>query len=179
MKFFTPLLLLAASIGLFFMFITPEYKAITDVRSQTQDYDAAVARAKLVVAKRDNLLAKENSFNPADISRLKTFLPDSIDPIRLIIEMSSMASKSGFDISGVKVTEEGAKASVTPGQDGPMLGSDLVSFSLTATYDQFQNYLTLLEHSLRLIDVATISFTPSDTSATNVYSVGVRTYFLK
>jgi Tfp pilus assembly protein PilO len=184
MKLLTPFLLIGAAIGLFFVFISPEFKTANDVHAQTQEYDMALSRAQLVGAKRDQLLAKKNSFNPEDIKRLQKLLPDSIDPIRLIIDMDSLANKSGSNISSIKVTDETPKAAAPAAVGatavaGPQLGSTLISFSVTMTYERFQKYLSDVEHSLRILDVASISFSPIDTSNDYAFSVALRTYYLK
>jgi Tfp pilus assembly protein PilO len=174
MKLLTPLALLVASIGLFFTFISPQYKLVTDVRAQTQDFDDAIVRAKQVVAKRQQLLAQKNSFNPDDLKRLIKLLPDSIDTIQLIIDTNKIANAYGTNIEGIKVTEETSKTTTAS-----PVGSSLMVFNVKMTYEQFQKFLQDFERSLRLIDIAGISFVPSEDGSLYTYTVSLRTYWLK
>ncbi len=174
MKIFIPIAILIASIGLFFTFISPQYKAMADLRNQSAQYDDAIDRAKKVVAKRDDLVAAQNSFSQDDINHLVKFLPDSIDTIQLIIDTNSLATASGAVIQGIKVTQDDPKANPT----SPVASAQL-SFSVKMTYDQLQQLLQSFEHSLRLTDISSITFTPTDDGSAYTFNVTVRTYWLK
>src|SRR4051812_21461687 len=110
MKFAVPLLMISAATGLLFIFVKPQYAEVNVLRAQSAEYDHAIERAKDTVAKKDQLLAKFNSYNPEDIARLKKFLPDTVDPIQLIIDMNAIVVANQSKMEDIKVTVDAASA---------------------------------------------------------------------
>lgn len=180
MRFLTPIALLVAALGLLYYFAKPHYEQIGTVRGQIQQYDDAIERAQQVVAKRNDLLSRRNSFSPTDIQRLETALPDSIDNIRLIIDMTNLASRYGSDLSGIGISKVDIQSQNTVGPNTKPYGTLTMNFGVSMTYDQFQQYLKDLERSLRIIDFNTLSVSPGDTS-TGLYKFGLELtmYWLK
>jgi len=118
------------------------------------------------------------------LARLQKLLPDTVDNVRLIIDMDEIAKRYGLTIGNVrldetKVTKSGAKdstATITGGESG--YGTIPMGFSVTADYDTFLSFLEDLETSLRIIDITNIGLKPG---ANNIYSfdVSLKTYWLK
>ena len=53
-----------------------------------------------------NLLASaRDAMNPADLERLSVFLPDSVDNVGLILDLTALASRSGLSLSNIDVTK--------------------------------------------------------------------------
>lgn len=179
MRFTTPFLLLVAAVGLFFLFINPHYKTLTDLRAISAEYDDSIERAQSAVAKKDQLLAKKNAFDPVEIKRLQKMLPDKVDAVRLIIEINSITNARGTSIKNIKTTSEVATKRTTPGQDQTKYGTTQLSYSVSMTYDAFLQYMQDLEKSLRLVDITAVTFKPTDTSSIYDYSITLKTYWLK
>ncbi len=183
MKFITPLILVVLSLGAIFYYIKPEYDTITQIKQNISSFDSAIAEAKLVGQKRDDLLAKQNSFSQSNLDRLNKLLPDSVDDIRFIIEVNSLAAKQGVNIGDIHIIS-GATGGTQAGQSGQIkntavYGTDSISFSVSMTYDQFLNFLSDIENNLRITDVGSLSLKPSDQSAVYDYSLTLNTYWLK
>jgi Tfp pilus assembly protein PilO len=62
--------------------------------------------------------------------------------------------------------------------DNSKYGTVGISFSVTASYDNFQNFLTDLEKSLRLVEITDLSVNGNNTGLYD-FSVGLKTYWLK
>lgn len=178
MKTLTPIILIAASLGLFYLFVNPQYKELKVARARAVAYDTAITTAQTVVAKQNELVARKDSFDPTDIDRLNTLLPDKIDNIRLIIYINDIARTRGLTITDIKVAgDSGTKT--TNSSDTKLYGNVVTTFSVTSSYDQFQKLMADYEKSLRLLDVSQVSIKPTDDGTPYTFSVSFKTYWLK
>lgn len=177
MRNITSIILILASIGLFFGYVDPTYSDVKTLRTEQADYDRALSNSKELQAERDKLLTKFNNMSAGDLDKLVKLLPDNIDNVRLIIDIDNIAANYGMRIRNFK-TETGEKAELV-GVDQTPYGMLTLTFSTTATYTTFLAFMNDLEKSLRLIDVASVQFASSDTNPLYDYSVSIKTYWLK
>lgn len=177
MKSFLPFILILAAVGLFFGYVDPAYQDLKGVRQEARAYDEALTKSRELQAVRDQLLSKYNTFSPQDLARLEKLLPDSIDNVRLILDIDNIAARYGMRVRNVTLDDMSNRAAAL-GEDTALLRSVTLSFSVSAKYEDLLRFLADLERSLRLLDVTGLSFTARD-GALNEYSVSVRTYWLK
>ncbi|PJE74170.1 MAG: hypothetical protein COV01_01570 [Candidatus Taylorbacteria bacterium CG10_big_fil_rev_8_21_14_0_10_41_48] len=177
MRNITAIILILASIGLFFGYIDGTYSDVKELRIEQADYDRALSNSKELQAERDKLLAKFNNIGTVDLDKLNKLLPDNIDNVRLVIDVDNIASNYGMRIRNFK-TETGDKVE-TVGVDQTPYGTLTLSFSTTASYTTFLAFLHDIEESLRLIDITSVQFNSSDLSQLYDYSVSIKTYWLK
>jgi Tfp pilus assembly protein PilO len=180
MKALTPILLLVASLGMFFYFIRPHYETVKQHRASIVENDDAIERAQKIATLRDNLLERKASFSPADIDRLNELLPDSVDNITLVIDIDSIANRYGTSIRDIRVSSpQVATAQKTVGPDEKPYATTMIGFGISLTYEQFVDFLSDIEHSLRLTDINSITFTPKDEGTTYDFNINLSTYWLK
>jgi hypothetical protein len=186
------------------LFIKPRYETLRATKTQNQTYDASLATADKLKRSRDDLVARYNNISKEDLDNLKALLPDSVDNIRLIIQIDSLATKNGMsslrnvdyksdaDVvnanpgSGTTATSAvGASASALDISKRPY-GEFIITFQTSGQYSNFLAFLADLERNLRLVDVTAITFTNADTAntaggiAVNMnYKVTLKTYWLK
>jgi Tfp pilus assembly protein PilO len=178
-KLFVPLILLIASVGLFFGFIDPTYESIKTLQDEEAKYDEALTKSKELQALRDQLLAKYNSFTESDLERLEKLLPDNVDNVRLILDLDSIASAYGIKIKNMQVQREGATTQAgTVGPSQKPYESVVLSFRFSASYDNLSRFLNDLESSLRIVDVTKLTFTQPSGDLYD-FSVSIRTYWLR
>lgn len=180
MKLFLPILFLAISGGLFFIYIDPTYGQVKDLLVQQGQIDQALSRSKELQDVRDSLLARYNTFPTAEIDRLQKLVPDHVDNVRLILDLDAMASKYGMRVRDVNIGgNDGSKPdTATIGSDDSAYESVVLSFAVSGTYDTFRQYLADLEKSLRLVDVVGLQFRASDNGIYN-FTFHIKTYWLK
>jgi Tfp pilus assembly protein PilO len=171
------IVLILASIGLFFGYIDPTYSDVKELRAEKADYDRALNNSKELQAERDKLLEKFNKMPKSDLDKLEKLIPDHIDNVRLVIDIDEMAKKYGMRIRNFRA--DAAEKKDTIGKDSGAYGTLTLSFSTTATYNTFLAFMKDIEQSLRIIDVTTISFIANDASPLYDYNVTVKTYWLK
>lgn len=182
-----PLVLIAAAIGLFVMYTNPTYQADQALSSEHSSYQGALKTAKDLRNQRDQLLAKRNTFSTDDVQKLQEMLPDTVDNIRLIIDINNIAARHGLSLKNVQLGDvssgSSAKSATAVGSSGDPVGSVELGFTVSAQYDSFRAFLADLEHSLRLINVEKITFkeTPDASGKTpdlSDYQLTIRTYWL-
>jgi len=206
-RFIIPIILIAISITVFFTFSNPFFKDIKELNVKVDSYNQALDNSQALEKERDKLTLKENSFDPVDLAKLRRLLPESIDNIRLILEIEQIALPYGMVLKDVKydtkseeTTEEtgfiqgGAKTQTTSKDYGVW---DL-AFSTTGTYSNFINFTRDLENNLRIVDISSIQFSsdtgsgssrtsssssssssPTPSSQSYKYDFKIKTYWLK
>ena len=184
MKSLTPIIFIIVSIIIFFTVTDPVYKQVKDLRVQLAQYQDVLDKSSELLRQRKTLQDKYDSFSKDDIDRLKKLLPDTVDNVRLIIDIDEIAKRYGLTIKNVrlddsKVTKAGVKdaaATITAGAG--KYGTIPMGFSVSSDYPTFLSFLEDLESSLRIVDVTNISL---KAGANNTYSfdVSLKTYWLK
>ncbi|MBP9771506.1 MAG: type 4a pilus biogenesis protein PilO [Candidatus Pacebacteria bacterium] len=181
MKTIISIILIIAGIALFALFTNARYAQVRTLRAEAESFDSALERSKELIALRDSLLSKYNAFPSDNINRLNTMLPNSIDTVRLIIDINTLASRYGMSLSSISIGIP--DESMDEGEIGPSsdeFGHLSLSFNVAANYDRFRAFLADLERSLRIIDVNSVSFAaPEGAVGLTNYSVSLTTYWLK
>jgi hypothetical protein len=59
------------------------------------------------------------------------------------------------------------------------VGSVELTFNVSASYEDFLALLADLEHSLRIVDIESISFDAATEGDINEYTITIRTYWLR
>ncbi|MEN9614037.1 MAG: hypothetical protein RLZZ347_344 [Candidatus Parcubacteria bacterium] len=176
-------MLILASLGAFFGYINPKYETIKDLESQKASRDEALTKSRQLQALRDDLLKRLNTFPTNDLARLEKMLPDNIDNVRLIIDISALAAQRGVVVKNVKNISAAsiaadAKNDTTLDKNNKY-GSVVLDMTVSATYDNFIAFLKDLEKSLRLVDVVSLGFSASDSGNMYDFNIGIKTYWLK
>ncbi len=181
-RFITPLILVALAVALFVLYTDPAYQGTKEVKAQVDSYDNALTKSQELRRVRDQLISKRNALRVEDLQKLEKVLPDNVDNIRLIIDIDNIATRRGLPLRNVQLGEISdsavARDPLAVGDSGNPVGSVTLTFSVSATYEDFLLLLADLEHSLRIVDIENISFDVKDTE-TNDYTITIRTYWLR
>lgn len=192
-RFLTPLLILGLALVSFFYFTTPVLTKIDDLKIERAKLIVALDNATKLKDKQKELLDLRNAMDPVDLADLKQLLPDNIDNVRLIIDINNIAKRRGLIVRNpgiVKDADEGGGSGsnqlVAAASDRPSGGSQsglgkssvVISFSVSASYEIFKLFLEDLEHSLRIVDIESVSFSGNDKNLYD-YKISLRTYWLK
>ena len=195
-KYIIPIILIGISIALFFGFTDVLYQDISSMKELSSSYNEALGNSKALEAERDKLTAKYNTINPADIAKLEKLIPDSVDNIRLILEIEKTALPYGMTLKDVKydtllsATADGQTRAVETGAKATTsrlpYGIWDLEFSTEGTYSNFVNFVKDLESNLRIVDVTSIEFSSPDVVGLNPnlpqsykYQFKIKTYWLK
>lgn len=176
--FIIPILLLGLSAAMFFGFIDPTWEETKTLSAEAASYDQALDNSKELQKVRDALLAKYNTFPRADVERIQKLLPDSVDNVRLVLDIDRVASKHAMTIRNVRVADAPKDAAGSFGPDERDYGSVILTFSVTSSYANLIALIRDLESSLRLVDITSVVFRVGDKDDSD-YAISVRTYWLK
>ncbi len=201
-----PIILIIGSIAGFSVMVNPAYKESKALQAQIDSYDQALANSRSLENERDKLTQRFNSMSSNDINRLQKLLPDSVDNIRLILEIEKLASPYGMALKDVRYDAKaedakknsdagtGASSAAQGGQGkntNKEYGSWDLEFTVDGSYNDFLNFLQDLEHNLRIVDVVSVKFSSVNSlpgksnnlsiTAADVYryTFRVKTYWLK
>jgi len=178
-RLLTPLILIIVAVGVFFMFTNPLLTRIDGLKAEIASYDEALVNANKLAEMRDVLSKKKNDIRPEDLDSIEKMVPDTIDNVRLILDLQKIGQDKGLDLRNIRITSKGSRSAKDAiGPESTKYDSVAMGFSVTASYDRFRTLMTAIERSLRLMDVTTISFTAGDKDEYD-YNVEIRTYWLK
>jgi hypothetical protein len=178
-----PILAILIAIGIFFGYVSPTWNGpIAQAKTQIASYNSALAAAAAFTTKENQLLAEENAIPAASLARLAAYLPDGVDNVQLILDLNSLASKSGMTLSNFNVADDTSddssdgSSSGLPESTNPV---DSLTLSVTAagTYPAFRAFLAGTEQSLRPLDVTNLTLADSATGVYN-YTITYRIYWL-
>ncbi len=170
-----PIIITGVSVGLFFLQTSPILDRISKVEKERvylSDLQDNVETFKKRLQEK-SLVFKQISF--LDITRLKKFLPDSIDNVRLIIDINNIASAKGMTIRNISIKGNDSSAI---GPDSRLYGVATLGFSVSGPYETFKRFLGALETSLRLVDINSLSFSAGDKNQYE-YNLEIKAYWLK
>lgn len=180
MKNIISILLIIAAIALFMVFTNPRFAQVQALSDEVAQFDSALDRSKELISLRDALLSRYNAIPTENIERISTMLPDSIDTVRLIIDIDALASRYGMSLANISIgTPDDAQPTKGIGPSGDAFGRLTLSFTVASTYDRFRAFLNDLEHSLRIIDVTAIAFGTATDAGITPYTLTLTTYWLK
>ena len=197
-----PFLFVSAAIGLYFGYIQGAWKDLQTLRAENARFSEVLDQVQELEELRDRLVSQYNSFPARDLERLEMLLPDAIDAVRFVYDVDALAQKHAVAIQEVSVKREdefdvlSKQRELFPGSvqsEGLSAGagavidvpysSVVVTFSAEGAYEDFVQFLADIEASLRLLHIAAISVDePVGTQAqspSNIYTVSVRTFWLK
>lgn len=185
-----PLLMIIGAIALFFGYTNPTYNgAIANLQSEIESLDQALEAAEAFKEREAELARQVASLPQEDLTRLQTFLPDSVDNVQLIVDLNELANRSGVELSDFEITggAEGAEAGgdalteeeIAAAYDtGEVTGSLQLSTSATGSYAAFRTFLEGIETSLRPLDVVELGVQDSETGV-YTYTMTLSLYWLQ
>ncbi len=186
-RLLTPLFVIGLALVSFFYFTTPVLKEIDALKIEKIKLAAALENANKLKDRQTELLDLANAMDQADLNNLKQFLPNNIDNVRLIIDINNIAKKRGLVVKNPTIASDtgasgGAASTGSTETNATKQSSDktsvVFSFSVSASYEIFKLFLNDLDHSLRMVDIESVSFSGNDKNLYD-YKINLRTYWLK
>ena len=185
------ILLLVASLGIYFGYSSPTYsgvtlssdlngKSIAELKEERARYLDALEKTREIEEVRIGLLAKYNNIPDASKESLEKLLPDHIDSVRLIIDVANIASQYGMTLKNIGLTDSDSEQEYVSDTLGPQEGNTKpvgLKFNVAGSYDNLRAFIKDLEISLRLVDISALAFTAGSDGSVD-YSFFISTYRL-
>ncbi len=183
MKSYTPIIFIAVAIGIFFVVIDPQYKEVQELLEEKKANDALIVRANELRRQRQDLTNRYNSISGEQRDRLNRLLPETVDNVRLILDIDNIARRSGILLRGISVSgdinqSEEAVSRVID-RTGRNYGTIQLSFSFSANYSTMKRFMREMENSLRMVDIKEFSVTAPEEGDIYSYSLTLDTYWLR
>jgi len=177
------IIIIIASILAIVLFAMPRYRNTKVLRTEVAELEDALNKAAQLRSERARLLDTYNTMTEQDRARLMTLLPDSVDNVKLSIDIEQLAARHGLVLKDANV-EEARNVVADAGLANQSLGTIEMNLSFLGSYDSFVNFLSDLERSLRIIDVQSIGFQTQQRRGEEVndyyeFSLNVATYWLR
>lgn len=172
-------------------YIQPTFATIGEIQTQQFEFQNAIENATKLNNLLASLVAQVQSVAATDRARLERFMPDRIDEIEVLADLTSIAERSrvamnqaAADVVAPYVSQlpatETAGAVVTSERttDNKFYSQDF-SMSVVGRYESLLDFLRNLEQSAYPLDVVDLSFTPNqEGSSLYTFTLTVRTYAL-
>lgn len=130
-------------------------------------YDATLSEVEVIIKGAKDAKAQYESISSDDRKNMLIMVPESIDEIKLMKELTLSVVDTGIPLDGMAVKEKGG-------------GEYAVSFSVITTYTKFKMYMNYWENSMRLYSLKSVSFNPGKTEDDEIkFSVELSTYYMK
>ncbi|HYD93192.1 MAG TPA: hypothetical protein VEB18_01905 [Candidatus Paceibacterota bacterium] len=178
-----PVILILAALGIFFGYVNPTYSGeVKTLQSEIRSYDAALRAASEFREKEAQLTLERNGISNEGLRRVEAFLPDGVDNVQLILDLNSLASRSGmvlsdFDIVDRAEQEDSEGTALTLESDDATDSIDL-TVNATGSYENFKKFLKGAEWSLRPLDLVSLEIKDSATGI-YTYTMTFRLYWLR
>ena len=198
----TAFILIVIAVGIYVTVTQGIIASAQQVKTVNDQYVTAIANAARLVAARDQVLKDYNAISDNDRARLDKMIPDTVDNIRLIIDLNGIAASRHMSFKSVTAAASGASSAGSPASaapnpattamnapmgggvassqhiSAPALDTVTVSFSVSADYQDFINLLQAMEADLRIMDLTHLSVTANDTG-TYDWSLQFKTYWIR
>lgn len=179
-----PLFAFIIAIVIFFTYIEPTWTgSIAAAKAAIGTDNQTLQIAQNYSTEQDKLNSEKNAIDPANLTRLQAFLPDSADNVGIILDLNALAAHSGIVLSKVDVAANSNGSSNTAAANsGNVVQNSInsvdLSVSAIGTFAALQTFLASIEQSERLLDVQKLSVTGSDTGVYS-YDMTLRLYWLQ
>lgn len=179
MKSLLAIILIAVSVGLFFLKINPNYSEIKILKAQSAQYDEALKVAEELKKIRVELASKLSSFTPEELTKLEHFMPEQLDTVRIILDVDGIAASHGIKLKGINVNDGGKVASTGGSQAQTPYNTTALSFTFSTSYGNAQTFIKDLEQSLRLADIVSVTVKPpAEKSSGYDFGLTLNTYWI-
>ncbi|MDE2041122.1 MAG: hypothetical protein KGI59_01910 [Patescibacteria group bacterium] len=195
-------ILIVLAVGTYFTVTENVLAQASAVKTVNDQYLSAIDSAQKLVAVRDQVLNDYKNLSQNDRDRLTKMVPNTVDNIRLIIDLENIAASHGFALNGITAQTTDTSNTPAPGTTAPTTGAPpvvgaaaatgavgptivapildtvTVSFTVNAPYLQFISFMQDLEANLRIMDMTHLSMTAAS-NGVYTFQVTLRTYWLR
>lgn len=100
-----PTLMIVASLWGFLGYIQPQFEEIRLLQEEKKEYEQAISNANEVRILRGNLIREYDSIPSDQWARLTRLLPNTVDGVKLVFDVSGVAAVHGLRLDSFSITE--------------------------------------------------------------------------
>lgn len=165
--------------AIIYAFTMPVMGDLGRLMDQKAVYQEAIAAATEIEEKKNTLLADFNRISAADIDRVETLIPNSLNFVKLVADIDTVASRHGISVNSVSYNDNSLDVASLAEAEAQVIDnykSATISFEFISSYERFNDFLNDLERSLRILDVKSVQIS-TGVNATYNYQVAFDTYW--
>ncbi len=156
-RYIFPLILVVLAAAVYVFFTDASIGNIRTALARENELSAYIEDAKSAQAKLDQIKGRYENFPPGADQSLHAILPDTIDPVRFVVDVNAVVERRGLIIKSPQV------ATILPEKgSSDTYVKHTLSFTVSAPYELFRTLLGDLESSLALRNMENISFSSQD-----------------
>lgn len=150
------------SCALLYAFAYPFWTEVSMKIQEKEKYQKTIEEVNSLNQKKDQLLAQIKNIDEEDKKRIDTFMPTSLDFVKLTSDINDVGSKYGIKVDKVSSIEKDKSVgnSINEAQPPKPYNTASISFSVTTSYQNFIKFIGDLERSLRVLDIKNIVINP-------------------
>lgn len=179
------IVLLIVSIG-FIVVILPKYRDVdAKVKLANEQLEKEFVKLSGYLKKLQTINNDYSNINQDSINKIKKFLPNKPETESLIKKLEFVAKNNGVILNSLDIDADldkpdeqtGKIIPPAPNLDLPAgVGVIKITMNLTGVnYSVLKNLISILEKSLRLMDIVSLNFSPADETV----SLNIETYYLR
>jgi len=146
--------ILIITFALGFFLVLPKYQESQDIKRQVEEKKNEIKNRAEYYAGLDAIMA-DLKYYQENMQKVNTAIPDNLDVAATMNFAQAAAMQAGLAVKGIE--HSGAAAVHLPASGEPVLGKYIISIKLAGGYGNFKNFLSIIEHSSRLIAVESVS----------------------
>lgn len=150
------LILLTAAAAVFL--VMPQWRRIGEERAAVAEFQAFHEELAGLAANRDALIAEYNTVAEADLVKLKGMAPADARTTGVLTSFEELARRNSLALGQVDFIGEKAPTAAIAAPTARRYGAIPVTLTLRGGYENFRDFLSALEHDLRIFDTNEITF---------------------
>lgn len=171
---------LILSLCVVYAFAYPYYQEVGLLGEEKNKYEESLALVADIESKKNALIQEYENIGESDKIKISTVLPDSLNFVRLISQISEVGASDGILISNISMRETDSSVgnSIAEAEPPRPYNSAVIGFSFDASYAQFNSFMSRLEKSLRILDIRSVQIQTAENGRYS-YKVEFETYWVK
>ncbi len=169
----TQVIVAAVAIGIVVTYIQPKFGEIKQRQDEIAQTQEELERVTAVNNQLKNLYDRVNGISQQDKAALLIYLPDQIDEVQILKDLTAMARDAGVDLRDVRYQGDGAANGVAEDYRSP----HSFALSFESSYEDMKKILSNLERNNYPLVIEQMSVRPTEGGFLSV-DIGLMTYSL-
>jgi exonuclease VII small subunit len=173
---FMQIVMIAVAFGIAFWYVSPTFAVIGELQDSIAIYREEKTKIDAVNEHLADLVEQANNLADADLQRLETYLPYAVDSVSVQRDLLFIVERAGLNLLGLSFK------GIPPVLAAPLAGEEqrsrLVPYSFVVavegTYEQFKQFLSLLERNNYPLEVSELKLGGVDLESPNMVKAELR-----
>lgn len=161
---------LLISCALLYSFAYPFWTEVSMKMEEKSKYQKTINDVNMINQKKDQILAQIKNMSEEEKQRIDTFMPSSLDFVKLTSDINDVGEKYGITVDRVTSVQKDNSVgnSISEAQPAKTYNTAAISLSFSSSYPNFLKFVTDLEKSLRMLDVKSVTINPTQGSSYDI-----------